>query len=40
MKWNWQLSRWPSFSYDPSAIALLEERFAVEGLPYRMQGWV
>jgi len=30
MKWNWQQEAWPRFSYDPSALTSLEERFRVE----------
>ena len=27
MTWNWQQKDWPHFSYDPDAIAALEEQF-------------
>ncbi len=27
MPWNWELAKWPQFSYDPEAIAPLERQF-------------
>jgi len=30
MVWNWQLPRWPRFSYDPKEIEELEKKFLVE----------
>lgn len=30
MKWNWQHKNWPHFEYDPSAMQVLEDKFAIE----------
>lgn len=27
MAWNWQLPKWPHFTYDPSAVSTLEKQF-------------
>ena len=27
MPWNWELPKWPKFTYDPEPIAHLERRF-------------